>query len=77
MNARRFHTQEGRLEESLWAAETLIANGDHLTIGQLVALLKRSGGSSGGHFLLKVQGDVAKLLLDVADDFTLSWRSEI
>lgn len=68
----RFHTQEGRLEESLRATEPLVTDGDDLTVGQLVGLLQGGGGGSGGHFLLKVQGDVTQLLLDVTDNFPLS-----
>ncbi|KAF4532500.1 hypothetical protein B566_EDAN003076 [Ephemera danica] len=68
----RFHTQEGRLEESLRATETLVANGDDLTVGKFIGLLEGGGSSGGGHFLLEVQGDVAQLLLDVTNDFTLS-----
>merc|ERR1712077_128390 len=59
------HTQERRLEESLRAPEPLIADGDDLTVGKLVGLLKGAGGGSGGHLLLKVQGNIAELLLDV------------
>ena len=44
----------------------------YLTVGQLVGLLQGGGGSSGGHFLFKVQGDIAQLLLDVTNDFSLS-----
>ena len=36
----RLHTKEGWLEESLGASESLVANGDHLTVGKLVALLQ-------------------------------------
>jgi len=72
VDAARLHAQERGLEESLRAAETLVANGDDLTVGQLVGLLQRGGSGSGGHFLLEVQGDVAQLLLDVTDNFTLS-----
>ena len=32
-------TNEGRLEEGLWTPEALVADGDDLTVGQLVALL--------------------------------------
>jgi len=71
-----FHSQEGWLEESLWATETFITNGDDLTIRQFIGLLKRSGSSSGGHFLLKVQSDIAELLLDVSDNFPLSGGGE-
>merc|ERR1719234_1778505 len=50
MDATGFHSKEGRLEESLGATETLIANGDDLTVGKLIRLLKGGGGSSSGHF---------------------------
>merc|ERR1711955_123158 len=76
MDAAGFHSKEGRLEESLWAAETLIANGDDLAVGKLIGLLKGGGGSSSGHLLLKVKGNVAELLLDVTDDLTLSGGGE-
>jgi len=66
-----FHTNEGRLEEGLWATESLVTNGDDLAVREFVALFQRSGGSSGGHLLLKVKSDVAELLLDVSDDFSL------
>merc|ERR1719186_1645542 len=53
MDSTGFHSKEGRLEESLRAAETLIANGDDLTIGKLIRLLKGGGSSSSGHFQFK------------------------
>lgn len=67
-------TDEGGLEKRLRATETLIANGDDLPIGQLVALLQGGGGGSGGHLILEVQGHIAQLLFDVAHDLTLSCR---
>merc|ERR1719295_953264 len=70
------HTKEGRLEESLRGTEPLVADGDDLAIGQLVGLLKGGGGSSGGHLLLEVEGDIAELLLDVTDNLTLSSGGE-
>merc|ERR1719154_108869 len=76
MDAAGFHSKEGRLEESLGATETFITNGDDLTVGKFVGLLKRGGGSSGRHFLFKVKGNIAKLLLDVTDDLTLSSGGE-
>jgi len=36
----RFHTQEGWLEHGLWTSETLITDGDDLTVWKLVALFK-------------------------------------
>merc|ERR1712002_54897 len=76
MDATGFHSKEGRLEESLRAAETLITNGNDLTVGKLIRLLKRCGGSSSRHFLLKVKSNIAELLLDVTDNLTLSSGGE-
>merc|ERR1711964_458263 len=76
VDATGFHAKEGRLEESLWAAETLVANGDDLAVRKLIRLLKGGGGSSSGHLLLKVKGNIAELLLDVTDNLTLSSGGE-
>merc|ERR1712177_41552 len=70
------HAKEGRLEESLGAPESLVADGDDLAVGKLVGLLEGGGGGSGGHLLLEVQGDVAELLLDVTDNLALSGGGE-
>jgi len=72
----RFHTQEGRLEQRLGATETLIADGDDLSVGKFIRLLQGGGGGSGGHLLLEVQSNIAQLLLDVTNDFTLSGGGE-
>merc|ERR1719318_2295506 len=76
MDTAGLHAKEGRLEEGLRGTEPLITDGDDLAIGQLVGLLKRGGGSSGGHLLLKVKGDIAELLLDVTDNLTLGSGGE-
>merc|ERR1712165_344747 len=76
VDATGFHSKEGRLEESLRAAETFIANGDDLAVGMLIRLLKGSGGSSSGHLLFEVKGNIAELLLDVTDNLTLSSGGE-
>merc|ERR1712082_257067 len=76
MDAAGLHSKEGRLEESLGAAETLIANGDDLAVGKLIGLLKGGGGSSSGHLLLEVKGNIAELLLDVTDNLALSGGGE-
>merc|ERR1712117_617115 len=70
------HAKEGRLEEGLRSTEPLVADGDDLAVGKLIGLLKGGGGSSGGHLLLEVKGDVAELLLDVTDNLTLSGGGE-
>jgi hypothetical protein len=71
-----FQTQNARLEESLRSTETLVTNGDDLTIGKFIGLLQ--AGALGGslNLLLKVESDVAKLLLNVTDNFTLSGSGE-
>merc|ERR1719362_2759069 len=76
VDAAGLHSQEAGLEESLWAPEPLVADGDHLAVGQLVGLLKGGGGGGGGHLLLKVQGNIAQLLLDVPDNLPLGSGGE-
>merc|ERR1712193_389703 len=76
MDTAGLHAEEGRLEEGLRGTEPLIANGDDLTIGQLIGLLQGSGGSSSGHLLLKVKSNIAELLLDITDNLTLSSGGE-
>merc|ERR1712242_172900 len=76
MDTAGLHAQEGRLEEGLRGTEPLIANGNDLTIRKLIRLLKGGGGSSSGHLLLKVKGNIAELLLDVTDNLTLSGGGE-
>merc|ERR1712020_122240 len=76
MDTARFHSQEGWLEEGFWGTETFVTNGDNLAIGQFIGFLQGGGGSSSGHFLFEVKGNIAKLLLDVTDNFTLSGGGE-
>merc|ERR1719363_39059 len=76
MDTARLHAKEGRLEEGLGGTEPLVANGDDLAVGKLIGLLEGGGGSSGGHFLLEVKGDIAELLLDVTDNLALSGGGE-
>merc|ERR1711978_581651 len=76
MDTAGFHTQERGLEEGLRGTEPLIADGDDLTVRKFIRLLKGGGGSGGGHFLLEVKGNIAELLLDVTDNFTLSGGGE-
>merc|ERR1719270_769038 len=76
MDTARLHAKEGRLEEGLWGTEPLVADGDDLAVGKLIGLLKGGGGSSGGHLLLEVKGDIAELLLDITDNLTLSSGGE-
>merc|ERR1719334_751177 len=76
MDASRLHTQEAGLEESLGASEALVADGDDLSVGKLVALLQAARACSGLHLLLEVKGHVAELLLDITHDFTLGRGGE-
>merc|ERR1712043_50976 len=76
VDAAGLHTQEAGLEEGLGAPEPLVADGDDLAVRKLVGLLQRAGGGGGGHLLLKVQGDVAQLFLDVTDNLALSSGGE-
>merc|ERR1719486_664364 len=69
MDTAGFHSEEGRLEEGLRGTEPLVTDGDDLTVRKLIGLLEGGGGSSGGHLLLEVKGDIAELLLDVTDNF--------
>merc|ERR1711935_886890 len=76
MDAAGFHSEERRLEKSLGATETFITNGDDLAVRKLIGLLEGGGGCSSGHLLLEVKSDIAKLLLDVTDNFALSSGGE-
>merc|ERR1712130_1088849 len=76
VDAAWLHTKEAGLEESLRAPEPLVADGDHLAVGQLVGLLQGGGGGCSGHLLLKVQGNIAQLLLDVPDNLPLGSSGE-
>ena len=69
-------TQDRRLEEGFGGTETLVADGDDLTVGKLVRLLQAGALSGGLDLLLEVEGNVAELLLDVTDDFTLGGGGE-
>lgn len=71
VNTRCFESEERRLEESFWCTESLVADGDDLTIGKLVGLLQSRGLRGRLHLLLEVESDVAELLLDVSNDFAL------
>merc|ERR1711931_215131 len=76
MDTAGFHSKEGRLEEGLGGTEPFVTNGDDLTVGKLIGLLEGGGGSSGGHLLLEVKGNIAELLLDVTDNLALSSGGE-
>jgi len=70
------HTEEAWLEEGLWASESLVGNGDDLTVWELVALLQTTTTRRGVHLLLEIEGNVAQFLFDISDDFTLGSGGE-
>jgi hypothetical protein len=72
----RLEAKNVRLEQSLGSTEALVANSDDLSIGKLVGLLEAGALGSGLDLLLEVESDVAKLLLDVTDDFTFGSGGE-
>jgi hypothetical protein len=76
VNTARFEAEDRGLEESLGSTETLVTDGDDLTVRKLVRLLKSGALASSLDLLLEVEGDVAELLLDVTDDFTLGGSRE-
>merc|ERR1711884_997680 len=76
VDAAGLHSKEGRLEESLGATEPLVTDGDDLAVGKLIGLLEGGGGSSSGHLLLEVKGNIAQLLLDVTDNLSFGSGGE-
>ena len=72
----RLHAQEAGLEQGLGTPKSLVADGDHLAVGKLVALLEAGAGGGGLHLLLEVQSHVAQLLLDVTHDLALGGGGE-
>jgi hypothetical protein len=76
VDATALKTENRRLEESLRSTEALVADGDDLTVGKLVGLLQAGALGSSLDLLLEVEGDVAELLLDVTNDFTLGGGGE-
>merc|ERR1719464_1634425 len=76
MDTAGFHSQERGLEEGLRGTEPLIANGDDLAVGEFIRLFQGGGGGSSSHFLLKVKGNIAELLLDVTDNLTFGSGGE-
>merc|ERR1712051_1169138 len=72
MDARCLLPNEAWLEEHLWTTEALTANGDDVSIGQLVCLLLVRAFSGLLRLGVIIQSDVRELLLHVTHDLTLS-----
>ena len=62
---------EAGLEKDLRAAEALGTHGDDVAVWQLIRLLLVAALARRLHLAVEIQRDVAKLLLDVADNLTL------
>jgi len=71
-----FNSNEGRLEEHFWASESFVSNGDEVSVWEFVVLLEVAGGVGVSHLLVEVQGNEAKLLLDISNNFSFSGGGE-
>merc|ERR1719492_651081 len=71
-----FLADEGRLEQRFASSESLGADGDHLTVGELVALFDVLTGLGGGELCIKIFGGIGKLFLDVTYNFPLGGGGE-
>ena len=76
VDARVFHTKKGGLEQGLGTSESLVADGNNLSVRELVALLQAGAASGTDHFLLKIESNIAQLLFDVTHDLTLGGGGE-
>ncbi len=72
----RFETENAWLEESFGSSESLVTDSDNLTVGKFVRLLQAGALRSSLDLLFEVKRDVAKLLLDVSDNFSLGGGGE-
>jgi len=62
VDTRELATDQVGLEENFRASESLVSDGDHLSIGQLIVLLELSGLLSAVHLILEVQSHIGQLL---------------
>mmetsp|Transcript_44174 Transcript_44174/g.56593 ORF Transcript_44174/g.56593 Transcript_44174/m.56593 type:complete len:280 (-) Transcript_44174:49-888(-) len=69
-------TNEGRLEENLWATESLVSDNDNVSVRKLVTLFESRGLSSSLHFSIEVKSNEGELLLYITYDLTLSSGGE-
>mmetsp|Transcript_40077 Transcript_40077/g.69175 ORF Transcript_40077/g.69175 Transcript_40077/m.69175 type:complete len:268 (-) Transcript_40077:97-900(-) len=76
MDTRCFLANQRGLEQDLRASEALIADDNNVAIGKLVALLQGRRLSGGLHLLVKVQGHIGELFLDVPHNLTLGGGGE-
>merc|ERR1712019_149078 len=71
MDATGLLPDEAWLEEHLRAAEAFAANGDDVSMRELIGLLLVGALCGRLHLCIKVEGDVAELLLHIAHNLTL------
>jgi len=76
VNTAALKTKNRRLEESLGSTETLVTNGNDLAVRKLIGLLQAGALASSLNLLFEVEGNIAELLLNIADNFTLGGGGE-
>ncbi|KAH3665288.1 hypothetical protein OGATHE_004103 [Ogataea polymorpha] len=76
VNTSGFQSKRTWVEQNFWGSESLITDGDHLSIRQLIGLLdsRRLGRSL--QLLVKVKSHVTELLFDVSDNFSFGSGGE-
>ena len=75
MDVTGFHTHEGMLEETIWAADPLHVKSNDLAIRLFIALPQKGRGCNSGHLLLKVHDDMKQFLLDM-NNFPLDYGNK-
>ena len=76
MDSTALKTQDRWLEQSLRSTEALVTNGDDLTVRKLIRLLQAGALAGSLNLLLEIESDIAELLLDVTNNFTLGGGRE-
>lgn len=67
-------TNKGWLEQGFGTPEPLVSDRDNLTIRKFVAFFERRWRRCSGHFLFKIECNIAKLLFNVTHNFSFSWK---
>jgi hypothetical protein len=71
-----FLSNEARLEEELWASESLVGNGENLSVGELICLFVGRGLFILFYLSVIVEGNIGEFFLNVSDDFLFSGGGE-
>lgn len=72
-----FYSQEGMLDEILWAVGLFITNSDDPAIRQLIAPPQKGERHSDDYFLFRVHSDIEQFLLDVIFNFPLDYVKKL